>query len=289
VTVSVSQGSNPPGNSNQLSGATNVPVQQVVLTNLGSSTVTLTSLTLTVSGTGDPADITSVTLLQNGTPVTTMAFTYTTATFSLSGTLSTSVTYTVQANFGTNAAGNYTFSLTGASGTNGQAVLFSGLPVTAATVSVAQATSTPTNSFTSTTTASNTPSGTATLIPTLTFTPTYTSTPSHTPTSTPNPPTPTATSTPVGNTGVVIYPNPAKGDTVNVLPPTHAGMTDVRVEIFTSAFRKVLDETFASVPPGVAVTVELKDNWGKPLADGLYYVVVTVDGKRYIAKMLILR
>jgi hypothetical protein len=93
----------------------------------------------------------------------------------------------------------------------------------------------------------------------------------------------------VGNTGVVIYPNPAKGDTVNVLPPTHAGMEDVRVEIFTSAFRKVLDETFASVPPGVAVTVELKDKWGRPLADGLYYVVVTVDGKRSITKLLILR
>jgi hypothetical protein len=43
------------------------------------------------------------------------------------------------------------------------------------------------------------------------------------------------------------------------------------------------------VPPGVAVTVELKDNWGKPFADGLYYVVVTVDGKRSIAKLLVLR
>ncbi len=291
VTVSASQGPNPPGNSNQLSGATNVPVQQVVLTNPSSSTVTLTSLTLTVSGTGNPSDITSVTLLDNGTPLVTTAFTYTTATFSLSQTLlgSSSVTYTVQANFGTNAAGGYTFSLTGASGTNGQAVLFSGLPVAGATVSVAQATSTPTNSYTPTTTASNTPSGTATLIPTLTFTPTYTSTPSHTSTSTPNPPTSTATSTPVGNTGVVVYPNPATGDTVNVLPPTHSGMEDVRVEIFTSAFRKVLDESFASVPPGVAVTVELKDKWGRPLADGLYYVVVTVDGKRSIAKLLVLR
>ena len=180
MTVAATQGTNPPGNSNQLSGATNVPVQQVVLTNPSSSTVTLTSLTLTVSGTGNPANITSVTLLDNGTPVTTVAFTYTTATFSLSQTLSSSsVTYTVQANFGTNAAGSYTFSLTGASGSNGQAVLFSGLPVAGATVSVGQATSTPTNSFTPTATASYTPSSTATLIPTLTFTRTYTSTPSN--------------------------------------------------------------------------------------------------------------
>jgi hypothetical protein len=252
--------------------------------------VTLTSLTLTVSGTGNPADITSVTLLDNGTPVTTAAFSYTTATFSLSQTLtSSSVTYTVQANFGTNAAGDYTFSLTGASGSNGQEVLFSGLPVAGATVSVGQATSTPTNSFTPTPTESNTPSGTATLIPTLTFTPTFTSTPSHTSTSTPNPPTSTATSTPAGNGKVVVYPNPVAGETVNVLPPAHSGMQDVRVEIFTLAFRRVLDESFASVPPGVAVTVELKDNWGQPLADGLYYVVVTLDGKRSITKLLILR
>jgi hypothetical protein len=289
VTVSASQGSNPPGNSNQLSGASNVPVQQVVLTNPSGSTVTLTSLTLTVSGTGNPSDITSVTLLDNGTPIVTTAFTYTTATFSLSGTLSTSVTYTVQANFGMNAAGSYTFSLTGASGTNGQAVLFSGLSVAGAMVSVAQATSTPTNSFTPTPTASNTPSGTATLIPTLTFTPTYTSTPSHTSTSTPNPPTPTVTSTPAGNTGVVIYPNPVTGPTVNVLPPRYSGVQAVRIEIFTLSFRKVLDETFQDVASGTAITLPLKDQWGASLADGLYYVIVTVDGKRSIAKLLVLR
>ena len=85
-----------------------------------------------------------------------------------------------------------------------------------------------------------------------------------------------------------MYPNPAKGDTVNVLPPAHAGMEDVRVEIFTSGFRKVQDEVFPSVPPGVAVTVELKDRWGRTLADGLYYILVAVNGKRSFAKLLIL-
>jgi hypothetical protein len=65
-------------------------------------------------------------------------------------------------------------------------------------------------------------------------------------------------------------------------------MADVRVEIFTSAFRMVQDEFFASVPPGVAVTVELKDKWGRTLADGLYYIRVTVNGKSYFAKLLVL-
>ena len=76
---------------------------------------------------------------------------------------------------------------------------------------------------------------------------------------------------------------------MNVLPPAHSGMQDVRVEIFTPAFRKVLDEVFPSVPAGVAVKVELKDQAGKPLANGIYYVAVTVGGKRSIGKLLIIR
>jgi hypothetical protein len=35
--------------------------------------------------------------------------------------------------------------------------------------------------------------------------------------------------------------------------------------------------------------VQLKDNWGKPLADGLYYLVVLVDGGRSIGKLMVLR
>jgi hypothetical protein len=76
---------------------------------------------------------------------------------------------------------------------------------------------------------------------------------------------------------------------VNVLPPPFSGAADVRVEIFTPSFRKVQDETFPNVPAGVAVQVELKDRWGNPLADGLYYVLVIVDGHRSIGKLLILR
>jgi hypothetical protein len=88
---------------------------------------------------------------------------------------------------------------------------------------------------------------------------------------------------------VVIYPNPAPGQSVYVLPPAYQGIEDVRIEIFTEAFRKILDKTYPSVPSGAAVTVELKDKWGAPLANGLYYVVVIIDGHRFIAKLLILR
>ena len=60
------------------------------------------------------------------------------------------------------------------------------------------------------------------------------------------------------------------------------------MEIYTVSFRKVQDETFPGVPGGTAVTVELKDRWGVELANGFYYVVVIVDGKRFITKLLVL-
>jgi hypothetical protein len=93
----------------------------------------------------------------------------------------------------------------------------------------------------------------------------------------------------VGNTTVIVYPNPAPGPTVNVLPPAYTGIQDVRVEIFTSNFRKVLDTTFPNIPGGVAVAVELKDRWGRALANGLYYVRVSVGGKWSVAKLMVLR
>jgi hypothetical protein len=55
-----------------------------------------------------------------------------------------------------------------------------------------------------------------------------------------------------------IYPNPVTGSTVQILPPPYSGDSVVRVD-------------------------------GNPLSDGLYYVVVTVNGKRTIGKLLLLR
>jgi hypothetical protein len=207
-------------------------------------------LTAAITGTGNTADITGLTLLANGVQVATTGVTGTNAVFSFSGALSasSSVTYTVTANFGTNAGGTYGFSVTGGTGNNGQAVLFGGLPVTGATVTVVQAT------------------------PTTTLSPTA-----------------TRTSTPAGNTTVVVYPNPATGSEVSVLPPAYSGVENVKVQIFTTSFRMVQEEIFPNVPSGTSVTVPLKDRWGNPLANGLYYVVVIVDGHTSVGKLLVLR
>jgi hypothetical protein len=61
------------------------------------------------------------------------------------------------------------------------------------------------------------------------------------------------------------------------------------VEIFTSVFRKVQDREFKNAPYGMDVSLELTDRWGRPLASGLYYVVVTTSSGRSIGKLIILR
>jgi hypothetical protein len=182
---------------------------------------------------------------------------------------------------------------------------FSGLPVTGAVITIAHATETHTLTPTSTRTASPTPTRTSSMTPTasLTATRTFTSTPTRSwtstptdtpvPTETPNPTltetsVPTATATLTGNTKPIIYPNPSDGRPVNILPPL-TKVSDVKVQIFTLAFRKANETTFPQVPPGVSVTITLTDYWNKPLANGLYYVVVITDEGRTVSKLLIVR
>jgi rhamnogalacturonan endolyase len=150
-------------------------------------------------------------------------------------------------------------------------------------------TATPTESMTSSMTATKTPTFTATnsFTATPTFTNTWTPTASPTVTSAFTFTVTPAPSVPGGTLG--IYPNPATGPTVNFLPPTYSGISNVRVEIYTVAFRKVLDETFDAIPSGKAVVVHLTGRGGNPLANGVYYVVVTTNTGRVTGKLLVLR
>ena len=86
-----------------------------------------------------------------------------------------------------------------------------------------------------------------------------------------------------------IYPNPATGPTVQILPPPYVGIQTVRVEIYTLAFRKVQDHSYGPMAPGTPITIQLTGPSGNPLANGVYYVVVTVNGHRAVGKLLILR
>jgi hypothetical protein len=128
-----------------------------------------------------------------------------------------------------------------------------------------------TNTWTFTTTP--TLSLTATLSPTQTASPKLTATPAPTPL--------------IGKAG--LYPNPVTGPTVLILPPFYLGLSNVRVEVYTLAFRKVQDKTYPSLFSGTAVTLSLTDKWGRPMANGIYYVEVTTVNGRSIGKLLILR
>jgi hypothetical protein len=160
-------------------------------------------------------------------------------------------------------------------------------------------TATPTSTDTYTSTMTLTP--TKTFTPTFTwtfsntFTPTYTPTKTNTPTQTFTPtktytPTSTVTQAPTPLAGHVgIYPNPASGETVTILSPFYPGVSDVRVEIFTLGFRKVVDMAVDSIQTGTAITVRLVDRFGNSLANGLYYVVVTTKSGKAIGKLLVIK
>ncbi len=146
-------------------------------------------------------------------------------------------------------------------------------------------------SFTWTATETSTETSTSTMIPAAT----PTNTPSATPVTTPTPTSttaPTVTQTPVsvvGSGALAIYPNPAKGPTVTIVPAFYPGVSNVRVEVYTIAFRKVQDTTYLSVPSGTGVALNLVNEWGNPLANGLYYLEVTTKSGKSTSKLLILR
>jgi len=111
-----------------------------------------------------------------------------------------SVTFSVEADFTASAgAGTYQFSLTGAAGTNGQTVQFSGLPVAGASVTIAIAMVTPTMTSTS---ASPTVQVTSVIV---------------------SPP----------------YPNPADADQTVMVNIQAPGTATVSWSVFTTAFRMI--------------------------------------------------
>jgi hypothetical protein len=122
------------------------------------------------------------------------------------------------------------------------------------------------------------PTATRALSPTLTVTPTGTFFIS---------PSPTAT-VPVDSP--VIYPNPADGTRpVSLYLGGFTGTADVKVEIYTTAFRKVRTQPYPQVTAGTSVLLNLTDKEGRALADGLYYVAVFTPRGRTVDKLLILR
>ena len=139
-------------------------------------------------------------------------------------------------------------------------------------------------------TASPTVTATRTAAPTSTFSPTPSATESWTPSATvilSATPTPTSAIAPLTP---VIYPNPARGPgPVNIRLPNYPGLADIPVKVYTTAFRLVDKFTATQMAGGNNVSLPLTDQEGMPLANGLYYVVVTTPLGRSMEKLLILR
>jgi hypothetical protein len=96
-------------------------------------------------------------------------------------------------------------------------------------------------------------------------------------------------------TGVVIgvpYPNPVKGDgPVSLQLRVPSGST-VQWSVFTTAFRKIVDVSNPVPGNSLALVWNLDDNWGKPVASGLYYLRVQVTGparETKVLKILVIR
>jgi len=295
----IGSGPGAPANNTVGAGTANVPVLQVKATNQSGETVQLTGIDLNAFGTGaNSTGVLTLTIWKDGdglgivdgsaTALATVAAPYASGTnivVNFSDTIAAggSTDYLITYSFSSGATpGTYGVDIpnggiTGLGAVSGKNLNVTGGQVNGAVLTVAA--STATNTFTPSAT------GTSTLTPVATQTNTGT-------------PTKIPTAQPKGNPTPIIYPNPSDGGPVQVLIPGQ-GIGNVKVDIFTTAFRKVQEATFSNVPLGVmgtSVTIYLTDKSGNQLASGIYYVVVTVTpvggGAKYerlVGKLLLLK
>jgi hypothetical protein len=100
---------------------------------------------------------------------------------------------------------------------------------------------------------------------------------------------PSTTPTPWDQTKPIVYPNPIQEEgKITLLPPLSAG-TDLHIEVFTLAFRKVEDSTLQLGSAGENVSWSFTDGQGKTLANGIYYLVLSGGGHHWNLKVLVLR
>ena len=84
----------------------------------------------------------------------------------------------------------------------------------------------------------------------------------------------------------VLFPNPASGSQVKLILP--AGM-DMKIALYTTSYRKVREIKVGQTASGTILTLDLSDNAGTVLANGVYYVAVTTLNSRWTLKLLILK
>ena len=68
-----------------------------------------------------------------------------------------------------------------------------------------------------------------------------------------------------------------------------SSVSDVRVRVYTTAFRLVNSLSFENVQPGQDVDIPLTNKWGSALASGVYYLSVNAGGKHWTVKFMVIR
>jgi len=64
----------------------------------------------------------------------------------------------------------------------------------------------------------------------------------------------------------------------------------VSIQVFTTAFRKVSETNLGQFPQGTnTLSLPTDDNWGTPLANGLYYLVIHTPSDQLVVKLLVMR
>jgi hypothetical protein len=100
----------------------------------------------------------------------------------------------------------------------------------------------------------------------------------------------------------IVFPNPVAGgyydsyfgtggpSSVSVRVILNQATTDLKIELFTTAYRKIASMNVGAAPVGVKnYPLPLRDLKGRPLSNGVYYVVVTSNTGSAIGKLMILK
>jgi hypothetical protein len=94
-----------------------------------------------------------------------------------------------------------------------------------------------------------------------------------------------------GPTLPVLFPNPSDGkEAVQLQVNVKGSGATVKAQIFTTGFRKVNEVVWMNVTAGIhPLPLSITDQWGNPLANGLYYVVVSVGSDKTVLKWLVIK
>ena len=256
----------------------------------GTPALTPTGTVLTSTATSTPTETGTNTVISTATNTTTHTTTKTptqTATSTPTTTATNTVTLTVTPTLTNTPADTATPTYTSADTATYTATTTPSGTATRTPTSTATHTTSPTLTETSSKTATETATISSTSTPLNTTTPTVTWTPavSLTPTLTPSP----SSDPPIGS--LLIYPNPITGSgPVSIQFVLGNSVGRVNLKLFTTAFRKVRETFIQNAPAGLVQTqLSMVDDYGKPLANGLYYLLVTVPQGHVVGKIINLR